>query len=85
MEAVAKREPLINKVVEKERLIATLKDEMSHPELAKLGLGDIGRCPVREIDRHRCGSGWPAAQPGSGRGVQPRFPAAAADRITKLL
>lgn len=41
VDAVAKREPLINKVIEKERLLATLAEEMSHPELAKLGLGDI--------------------------------------------
>jgi len=41
VETVAKREPLINKAVEKERLIATLQDEMSHPELATLGIGDV--------------------------------------------
>jgi NitT/TauT family transport system substrate-binding protein len=41
IDAVARREPLINKAVEKERLLATLKDEMNHPELAKLGIGDV--------------------------------------------
>ena len=41
IDAVARREPLINKVVEKERLMATLRDEMSHPEIARIGLGDI--------------------------------------------
>jgi NitT/TauT family transport system substrate-binding protein len=39
VDSVARREPLINKPVEKERLIATLKDEMGHPEIASLGLG----------------------------------------------
>ena len=39
--SVAKREPLINKPVEKERLIATLQDEMNHPELARTGLGAV--------------------------------------------
>lgn len=39
VEAVARREPLINKAVEKERLIATLQDEMAHPEIATSGLG----------------------------------------------
>ena len=39
--AVLKREPLINPVVEKERLIATLQDEMNHPELAEFGLGAV--------------------------------------------
>jgi NitT/TauT family transport system substrate-binding protein len=39
--AVAKREPLINPVVELERFDATLKDEMNHPEIAKIGLGNV--------------------------------------------
>jgi NitT/TauT family transport system substrate-binding protein len=39
--AVAKRESLIKVPVEKERFIQTLKDEMNHPEIAKIGLGNI--------------------------------------------
>ena len=39
--AVAKREPLIKVPVEHERFVATLKDEMNHPEIAKIGLGNI--------------------------------------------
>ena len=39
--AVAKREPLIKIAVERERLDATLKDEMNHPEIAKIGVGNI--------------------------------------------
>jgi NitT/TauT family transport system substrate-binding protein len=39
--AVAKREPLINRPVERERLIATLQDEMSHPEAQVHGIGDV--------------------------------------------
>jgi NitT/TauT family transport system substrate-binding protein len=39
VESVSRREPLINKPVEKERLVATLKDEMGHPEIATFGLG----------------------------------------------
>jgi NitT/TauT family transport system substrate-binding protein len=39
--AVARREPLIKVDVERERFDATLADEMSHPEIAKIGLGDI--------------------------------------------
>jgi NitT/TauT family transport system substrate-binding protein len=38
--AVAKREPLIKTPVERERFDATLKDEMNHPEIAKIGLGN---------------------------------------------
>lgn len=41
IDSVAKREPLINKEIEKERLIATLQDEMGHPELADIGLGGV--------------------------------------------
>ncbi len=39
--AVAKREPLIKVAVERERLEATLQDEMNHPEIAKIGLGNV--------------------------------------------
>ena len=41
IESVARREPLIDKTVEKERLLATLQDEMNHPELAETGLGNV--------------------------------------------
>jgi NitT/TauT family transport system substrate-binding protein len=43
--AVAKREPLIKVPVEHERFVQTLKDEMNHPEIAKIGLGNVD--PVR--------------------------------------
>jgi NitT/TauT family transport system substrate-binding protein len=39
--AVAKREPLIKVAVERERFDATLQDEMNHPEIAQLGLGNV--------------------------------------------
>jgi NitT/TauT family transport system substrate-binding protein len=39
--AVAKREALIKVPVEKERFIQTLKDEMNHPEIARIGLGNV--------------------------------------------
>ena len=38
--SVAKREPLIKTGVERERFDATLQDEMNHPEIAKIGLGN---------------------------------------------
>jgi len=41
VDAVATREPLIKPVIERARLDATLADEMSHPEIAKIGLGDV--------------------------------------------
>jgi len=41
IDAVAKREPLINKVIEKERLLATMSDEMGDPKISEHGLGDV--------------------------------------------
>jgi NitT/TauT family transport system substrate-binding protein len=41
IDAVVTREPLIKPAIERARLDATLADEMSHPEIAKIGLGDI--------------------------------------------
>jgi len=41
IDAVAKREPLIKPAIERARLDATMADEMSHPEIAKIGIGDI--------------------------------------------
>jgi NitT/TauT family transport system substrate-binding protein len=49
--AVAKREPLIKVAVERERLDATLKDEMNHPEIAKIGVGNVDPARLkRSID-----------------------------------
>jgi NitT/TauT family transport system substrate-binding protein len=49
--AVAKREPLLNPKVELERFDATLKDEMNHPEIAKIGLGNVDDARLkRSID-----------------------------------
>jgi NitT/TauT family transport system substrate-binding protein len=39
--AVAKREPLIKTPVEYERFVQTMKDEMNHPEIARIGLGNV--------------------------------------------
>jgi NitT/TauT family transport system substrate-binding protein len=39
--AVAKREPLINIKLERERFDATFADEMNHPEIKKIGLGSV--------------------------------------------
>ncbi len=41
IDAVAAREPLIDPAIEKERLLATIRDEMGHPELARVGLGNV--------------------------------------------
>ena len=41
VEAVIKREPLMKMDIELERMDATIKEEMNHPEIARIGLGDI--------------------------------------------
>ncbi len=41
VQTVLKREPLIKFDVELERMEATLKDEMNHPEIATIGLGNV--------------------------------------------
>jgi NitT/TauT family transport system substrate-binding protein len=41
MDAVMKREPLLKRDVEKERLLSALRNDMSHPEVARIGLGDV--------------------------------------------
>ncbi len=46
--AVAKREALIKIPVERERLDATLKDEMNHPEIAKIGLGNVDMARLKK-------------------------------------
>ena len=46
--AVAKREPLIKVGVERERFEATLKDEMNHPEIAKIGLGNVDSARLKK-------------------------------------
>lgn len=49
--AVAKREPLIKVPVERERLDATLRAEMNHPEIAKIGVGNVDPARLkRSID-----------------------------------
>jgi NitT/TauT family transport system substrate-binding protein len=39
--AVMQREPLLKREVEKEKLLATLRNDMNHPEIIKIGLGDV--------------------------------------------
>jgi NitT/TauT family transport system substrate-binding protein len=83
--SVAAREPLINKPVEKERLIATLQDEMNHPELATLGLGAVD--PARfaaSIDIVVNANGLPRT-PAPEEVYTDAFLPAPDDRIYKLL
>ncbi|NGO91352.1 MAG: ABC transporter substrate-binding protein, partial [Halomonas sp.] len=42
------QEPLINRQVETARLAATIEDEMNHPELPEIGLGNIDETRMQE-------------------------------------
>ena len=49
--AVVKREALVKAPVERERLDATVREEMNHPEVAKFGRGDVDMARLkRSID-----------------------------------
>lgn len=36
-----KREPLLKREIERDKLVATMRNDMSHPEVARIGLGDV--------------------------------------------
>ncbi|PWR04234.1 ABC transporter substrate-binding protein [Meridianimarinicoccus roseus] len=85
VDSVARREPLINKAVEKERLIATLQDEMNHPELATTGLGAVDADRFsRAIDIVVDADGLPRT-PASEEVFTDAFLPAPDERIYKLL
>ncbi len=44
---VMQREPLLKREVEKEKLLATLRNDMNHPEVAKIGLGDVDEARLK--------------------------------------
>lgn len=48
IDAVAEREPLIKKNIERERFDATLQDEMNSPEIAKIGLGNVDMARLKK-------------------------------------
>ncbi len=74
-----------NKAIEKERLIATLQDEMNHPELATTGLGNVDPDRfMKAIDLVVQASGLPRT-PAMDEIYSGAFLPAAEERIYKLL
>jgi len=72
---VLKREPLIKMDVELERFDATIKEEMNHPEIATIGLGDVDDARLkRSIDILVDANQLPRT-PGDLRGLHARIPA----------
>lgn len=85
IDAVASREPLIDKEVEKLRLIATLQDEMNAPEIAETGLGNPDEERFkRAIEIVVEARGLPRT-PDMSEVFTPEFLPPADDRIYKLL
>ncbi|MGE5794616.1 MAG: ABC transporter substrate-binding protein [Bacteroidota bacterium] len=84
MDAVMKREPLLRRDTEKERLVATIKAEMSHPETKDIGFGDVSddrlkRSIVMVVEAY----GLPRA-PAPGEIFDRQFLPAKADRMMKF-
>ena len=75
IDLLAKKEPLINKAIEKQRLAYVTKTLIATPEAVELGIGDIKDARMSEaIDGHRC-CVRAAGQAGAGRRIQPLIPA----------
>lgn len=84
IDAVLKREPLLKRDVEKEKLLATLRNDMNHPEITRHGLGDIEDARLKRaigivVEANQLPR-TPAATEVFDRGFLP----ARADRTTKL-
>jgi NitT/TauT family transport system substrate-binding protein len=84
MDAVMKREPLLKREVEKEKLLTTLRNDMSHPEIARIGLGDIDEARMqRAIDIVADANQLPR-KPAVGEVFDRSFMPPRADRPSKL-
>lgn len=84
MDYVMKREPLLKRDVEKERLLATIKAEMSHPEIAKIGLGDIDDARLQRAIALVVESDQLPRTPTVSEIIDRSFLPARADRLSKL-
>ena len=84
MDAVMKREPLLNRAVEKDRLIATIQSEMSHPEVARIGFGDVDDARLQRAIALVVESDQLPRTPTAGEVFDRSFLPARADRLSKL-
>ena len=76
IELLAKKEPLINKDIEKRRLIYVYKTLIDTPEARELGVGDISDARMAGSGRDHRGVVRAAEGAEARRRVQPRVPAA---------
>jgi len=84
MDAVMKREPLLNRAVEKDRLMATIQSEMSHPEVARIGFGDVDEARLQRAIALVVESDQLPRTPTAGEVFDRSFLPARADRLSKL-
>ncbi|MEC5398209.1 ABC transporter substrate-binding protein [Uliginosibacterium sp. H1] len=84
MDTVMRREPLLKRDIEKEKLVATYKEQMSHPEIAKIGLGDVDDARLKRNIDLVVASGQLARTPAAVEIFDRRFLPARADRASKL-
>jgi NitT/TauT family transport system substrate-binding protein len=83
--AVLKREPLIKMDVELERFDATIREEMNHPEIAKIGLGDIDDARMKKAIDILVDANQLPRTPAIGEIFTREFLPPKADRPTKLI
>ncbi|MEC5384347.1 ABC transporter substrate-binding protein [Uliginosibacterium sp. H3] len=84
LEYVMKREPLLNREIERERLIATFSTQMSNPEIGKIGFGDVDDVRMkRNIDLVVDGDAS-ARKPAVSDVFDRRFLPPRADRLSKM-
>ncbi len=84
MDHVMKREPLLKRELEKERLLATLKEEMNHPEIAKIGLGDVDSERLKRSIAMVVDANQLPRTPATDEVFNRSFLPARADRLSKL-
>ncbi|MET0349346.1 MAG: ABC transporter substrate-binding protein [Rhizobacter sp.] len=84
MDSVMKREPLLKRDIERDRLAATLKDEMNHPEIGRIGLGDIDTARLTRSIGVVVEANQLARTPTAGEVFDRSFLPARADRASKL-
>lgn len=82
--AVLKREPLLKRDVEKAKLLHTMRTDMNHPELAKVGLGDLDDERLKRSIKIVVEANKLERSPAPNEVFDRRFLPAKADRPTKL-
>ncbi|WP_420227056.1 ABC transporter substrate-binding protein [Pigmentiphaga litoralis] len=82
--AVLKREPLLKPELEKEKLLATLKRDMSHPEVARIGLGAVDEARLKKSIDLVVKANQLTTTPPAGDVFDSSFLPARADRPSKL-